>query len=937
MKTKKSSNIEKNIFYNIEDYKVNNEELFREKVNDIFGFLNIFLDQKSIEYKKILKKIAEKYKFDNAFIMTVEQNFKFGKIVYKYDKDNEKATINKVINFEDYKPFFDKLSKNHFIYFNDLETLKKAKEKHIKKYMKIVSNCKIKSALYFPIFNCKKEFKGVIGFSNKTAKINANKSELVFLNYLLNIIRMTIPLDAFENRYEAVFNNKQIGYALVDDKGKIVEVNKTILNMFGYEENDLVDTNYTNYIYGEELNRVISNFENRLEDNNVSDIYETKMLSKSGTIKDVKVTVKMFNFNKMRVVSVEDMTNQIKKEEKIIELSNRYTSLFKESLSIMLLFDEATCRIIDANRAALKFYNYDYDTITSMTMYDINILSKEELDKKRTRKKEMNNDYSNCTHITSNGEIKQVEVFSSSLNIKGKNCFYAIINDITEKKEVEKSLIVEQEFNKTLLNTANAMIITTDCDNNFVSINKYFKDLTSYTDKDLIGKNISTIIDEEIIIGKLSKVLKNDMTIKIKNMYKEIPIRTKNGKNKIIAWKSSLIDNEVYGTNILSVGIDITDKKIQENELMKKLKFEKSINNIRNIINDCSSLNLKEVTNIIVETVNVHKIEIIEFSNKVNGFNKKVFSYTNSKYKNKINKNNIAFNFLKKPIEDSINKNEILEISIENKNINCEILKGMQINNMKGLINIPFLFKEEVYGMINFIMFDLNENELTIDEKNYLKKVGDILKNHYEKKINYEKLQLTFNSAIRTLASIVEMNDAYTHSHQINVRDISVEIAKELKLSDEKIEIIKIAAQLHDIGKINIPGEILSKPGKINKAEFELIKMHSQYGYEILKNIDFDYPIAEIVLQHHEKIDGSGYPRGLKGDEICIEAKIITVADVVDAMTSRRPYRKGLGIKKALSEINKNSGKKYDKEIVEICKKIFFDSKLEIKSTTEIK
>jgi HD-GYP domain-containing protein (c-di-GMP phosphodiesterase class II) len=144
-----------------------------------------------------------------------------------------------------------------------------------------------------------------------------------------------------------------------------------------------------------------------------------------------------------------------------------------------------------------------------------------------------------------------------------------------------------------------------------------------------------------------------------------------------------------------------------------------------------------------------------------------------------------------------------------------------------------------------------------------------------------------------------------------------------MTLSQDKIEGIRITALIHDIGKIGIPAEILSKPSKLNEMEFGLIKNHPKIGYDILRKIDFPWPVAEIVLQHHEKMNGSGYPRGLKGDKILLEAKIIGVADVVEAMSSHRPYRPTLGIDAAMEEISKNKGTLYDPEVVDVCLKLF--------------
>ena len=152
-----------------------------------------------------------------------------------------------------------------------------------------------------------------------------------------------------------------------------------------------------------------------------------------------------------------------------------------------------------------------------------------------------------------------------------------------------------------------------------------------------------------------------------------------------------------------------------------------------------------------------------------------------------------------------------------------------------------------------------------------------------------------------------------------------------MDLSPERIDTIRMAAQIHDIGKIAIPSEILSKPSKLTQIEYDFIKTHPQNGYDILKNIDFPGPVAEIVLQHHEKINGSGYPKGLFGNKILLESKIITVSDIVEAMSSHRPYRPKLGIDPALAEIEKNKGIFYDPDIVDICVKLFKEKNFKFK------
>ena len=188
---------------------------------------------------------------------------------------------------------------------------------------------------------------------------------------------------------------------------------------------------------------------------------------------------------------------------------------------------------------------------------------------------------------------------------------------------------------------------------------------------------------------------------------------------------------------------------------------------------------------------------------------------------------------------------------------------------------------------------------------------------------SHQKLKKTMDATIETMSKIIEIKDPYTAGHQQRVSQLTTAIAKELNFSPDRIEGIRIVSLIHDIGKISVPTEILSKTTTLSDIEFSLIKGHSQAGFDILKAIDFSYPVANVVLQHHERLDGSGYPNNLKGDEILLEARILGVADVVEAMSSHRPYRPALGIDVALEEITQNKGILYDPEVVDACLKLF--------------
>jgi putative nucleotidyltransferase with HDIG domain len=230
----------------------------------------------------------------------------------------------------------------------------------------------------------------------------------------------------------------------------------------------------------------------------------------------------------------------------------------------------------------------------------------------------------------------------------------------------------------------------------------------------------------------------------------------------------------------------------------------------------------------------------------------------------------------------------------------------------------------------------LEKAELIKKNKQYEKELELLVQSRTNQleKLNTQ-LELTVAAVINSLAIITEKKDQYTAGHQERVSSLAVEIAKEMSIPEETIKGIGIASMLHDIGKIYVPAEILTKPAKLDYFELEIIKEHSKIGFDILKDIPFPWPVAQAVLQHHERINGTGYPNGLNDNEIILEAKIIAVADVFEAMSFHRPYREALGLEKAIHEININKGILFDPDCadacIKLCKKENFIEELFIK------
>jgi uncharacterized membrane protein len=190
-------------------------------------------------------------------------------------------------------------------------------------------------------------------------------------------------------------------------------------------------------------------------------------------------------------------------------------------------------------------------------------------------------------------------------------------------------------------------------------------------------------------------------------------------------------------------------------------------------------------------------------------------------------------------------------------------------------------------------------------------------------------LRTMLNEAVKSIIVLGETRDPYTAAHQQRVAKFACAIAREMGLSDERIEGLQVMGTIHDIGKVAVPAEILSKPGRLSSYEFGIIKTHPEVAYDIVKGLEFPWPVAQAVFQHHERLNGSGYPQGISGDNIVFEAKILGVADVVEAMASHRPYRPALGISKALEEISQNRGTLYDASVVDACMRLITEKGFE--------
>ena len=442
----------------------------------------------------------------------------------------------------------------------------------------------------------------------------------------------------------------------------------------------------------------------------------------------------------------EKLTVSLRKSELLQKSEEKFRKLFEEHSSGMLVVDPVTTNIIDANRAAASFYGWSIEELKQKSLQQINLLSPDVLMKEieKTLGSSSQNRFSVCQR-RADGSVRDVEVFTNRIEIAGKALLYAVIHDITERKQVEQSLELSEMMFRSIAEQISEIIFVTNPSGVTTYASPAVETITGYKPDEVMGHRFIEFLAEEDIERAISS-FQEDLKTK-KDSTLEFRYKKKDGSIFYAELHVQYYENQGF------IGLirDITNRKAAE-----------------------------------------------------------------------------------KKLNDSL----------------------MQLEHM-------------------------------------------------------------MNGTLHAIANIVDAHDPYTAGHERHVGIIASDIAREMGWLEEKCKNLQLIGLVHDIGKISIPAEILSKSGRLSPIEYDFVKTHAEQGYNILKDIEFPVPIAQIILEHHERMDGSGYPRGLKGDETLPESRILAVADVLEAMSSHRPYRSSLGIDAAISEIETQRGILFDTEVVD--------------------
>ena len=469
------------------------------------------------------------------------------------------------------------------------------------------------------------------------------------------------------------------------------------------------------------------------------------------------------------------------------------------------------------------------------------------------------------------------------------------LNPDTNVAEVDLSQITP------VLDSVNGLFCVYDTEGQIVYMNRKFRDLVDYPDEVLKNMNIS-----DLAIDRQKKRIRERMRSHLdegKERSWELPIRGRNGSEfTVIAKTSPLYQKERLVGGILLVE-DITER----------IQAEAEVRESQRLLADTIE-SLPDAT------------MVIDRKGQVLYWNREMVEMTGFLATDMVGKSDyeyaLPFYGVRRPIlidmivDPRVRfENQYTYVHKEGKVLFTETktgkLKGKE-RILWGRATPLFNTRGQIVGAIESVR-DITDRKEAED---------DLKKSH-------ERLEAIFSGTVSALAVTTEKRDQYTAGHQHRVAMLACAIAKEMGLSAKMIDDIKIAGTLHDIGKLYVPLDILSQTGKLTDIEQLFVKTHPAAGYDIVKSIPFDGPIADIILEHHERMDGSGYPQGLKGEGILLEARVLSVADVVEAMASHRPYRPALGIDKALEEIQSNAGRLYDENVVNACVRVVKNNKFE--------
>lgn len=794
------------------------------------------------------------------------------------------------------------------------------------------------------------------------------------------------------NYFDIAFHKTGTAMLIVDENSNILMADFLCCENFGYSVTDLIGKNCNEFIAPDYLDVINENREMRRTDpENTPSQYEVKYFDKVGNERDALVTISVLPQNR-RVIFILDITES-KKAQKVIKNRDRTRHLLLTIAEDFnkVVADDIDNMINLALKQIGEFNNDDRSYLVLLsedgsTFQNTHEWSREGLEYKASNLQDTNtqhfpwfmeklrNNENINIHKLSDFPPEAVNEREDILEQGVKSVLvvpmiyensvigYLGFKSVTKEKIWKEDSITildvlgnifanalqrkkylttvreSENYYRTIFESNGAATLIVEKDETISNANREWERLFGYRKNDLVGRKLSDFVTEDFA-EKIQEYhsLRRIIPELVPKRY-SVSLLSEEGKIRDCMVFADIIP----GTeNSIVSFLDTTDF----NRINRVLKSTSAVNMAMLHAENEEEL-LKKVCRNIVD-IGGYLFVWVGYEDPHLEHTLRPVAFAGNEDNYLSIKDNAPYNIGQesRPMQKSISTGKIsISRDIENDPAFLSMREEVVKRGYKTMISIPLCLEgKKPLGAIG--IYSSEEDVFDDEEVDHLLEMASDLtfgilslrtkrerdESALELKKSLERMQQLFNQTIASLEAVVRIRDPYTAEHQRRVTELAVAIAHEMGLKDDLKKAILIAASLHDIGKMNIPSDILNKPGKITELEYSLIKSHCRTGYEIIKNINFPWSIDEILLQHHECMDGSGYPQGLKGHEIHLPARIIGVADVVEAMSSHRPYRPALGVEKALEEIIGQRGIKYDPDVVDACLNLFNNKGFEFK------
>jgi PAS domain S-box-containing protein len=669
----------------------------------------------------------------------------------------------------------------------------------------------------------------------------------------------------------------------VIENGVFTFANPHMAAMFGYSPGEIVGKAVQDLVAVPYRALVVENIRKRSDGEVKSIQYEFRGLRKDGTDFDVLVQGSIAEIEGRRAVVgvIQDISDRNKAHGALIESEQRYRKMYLANPQPMWVFDEETLRFLSVNDAAVAHYGWSQEEFLAMTIADVRPAGDEQrlLSQVDEQRRQEIVSAGVWKHRKKDGGTIDVEITAHSIDFGGRAARVVLAHDITARKHAQSALKASEERFRAMIENAPDLIITIDAQGMITYASPSLADVGGYAPDEVVGRNFMDFTfaeDAAAAAHTLVDVLQKPMD----PLRAELRWRHKNGRAVVL---ETIAKNQLANPAIRAIVInarDVTSRKQVE------LAVHESEERFRAVLEQS------------IAAMYVLQDDQIVY---VNPRMREIFGYAP---------------------DEAFDPDPLAHVKESDRPKVIDEIRRRLTSESKAAYTITALRKDRseftlgvhatraVYRgqpAIIAVAQDITEKARAEDEsRRYV-----------------ERLEKAMQSTIEVVSRIGELRDPYTHGHERRVGELAAAIGAEMGLDASAIEGIRVAGYVHDVGKIGVPAELLAKPTRLTATEFELIKDHARQSHEILKGIEFPWPVAQIALQHHERLDGSGYPSGLKGDAIIPEARLLSVADVVEAMATHRPYRAAIGIDKALAEIERGRGKLYDPVVVDACLRLF--------------